>query len=61
MLNPSPLVVVGTVVAVAAGIISFLLAQPDVVLAPTVKVILGAANIALTILALRLNLNGPTE
>lgn len=39
------------VLGVAAAIITFLLMQPDVVLPPWVKVILGAANVGIAVLA----------
>lgn len=45
---------IGTGLVVTASIVvSFLLTQPDVVLTPTVKVALGAANVALVYWARR--------
>lgn len=49
------------VIPVLAGVVSFLLTQSDVVVAPALKVALGAANVALTILALRLNIPSVTK
>lgn len=41
---------------VAQAIVSYLLTQPDVVLSPTVKVLLGAAAVGLSSIALFLKL-----
>lgn len=57
MLELTPFKIVATTVAIASAVTAFLLSQPDVVLSPGIKVVLGAAQVALTVLALKLNLD----
>ncbi len=47
---------VGLGILVAQAVVSFLLAQPDIVLPPVVKVALGAAAVGLSTVALFLKL-----
>lgn len=51
--------VVAGVLVVLSAVLAFLLSQPDVVFAPMVRVILGAANVGVTALALYMNVSLP--
>lgn len=53
--------VVAGVLVVSSAVLAFLLSQPDVVFAPMVRVILGAANVGVTALALYLNVRLPGQ
>lgn len=51
--------IVAGVLVVLSAVLAFLLSQPDVVFEPMVRVILGAANVAVTTLALYMNVALP--
>lgn len=51
--------VVAGVLVVTSAVLAYLLSQPDVTFEPTIRVILGAANIGVTTLALYLNVSLP--
>ncbi len=53
--------VVAGILVVSSAILAFLLSQPDVVFAPMVRVILGAANVGVTALALYLKVVLPGQ
>lgn len=53
--------VIAGVLVVSSAVLSFLLSQPDVVFEPPIRVILGAANIGVTTLALYLNVRMPGQ
>ena len=55
----TPTVIVGTVIAIASTVIGILLTQSDIVISPPVKLALVCTNAALSVLALRLNLDPP--
>lgn len=49
------------VLVVLSAVLAFLLSQPDVVFEPMVRVILGAANVGVTTLALYLKVSLPGQ
>ena len=51
--------VVAVLVVVASAVLAFLLGQSDVTFDPVVKLVLGAANVAVTTLALYLRVTLP--
>ena len=51
--------IVAGVLVVLSAVLAFLLSQPDVVFEPMVRVILGAANVGVTTLALYMNVALP--
>lgn len=51
--------VVAGILVVTSAVLAFLLSQPDVTFDPQIRVILGAANIGVTTLALYLNVQLP--
>lgn len=53
--------VVAGVLVVSSAILAFLLSQPDVVFEPQIRVILGAANVGVTALALYLRVTLPGQ
>ena len=54
--------IVAGVIIVSSAVVSFLLVgQSDIVFDPVIKVVLGAANVALTTLGLYLNVRMPGQ
>lgn len=53
--------IVGGVIIVSSAVVSFLLAQTGVEFDPTIQLILGAINVALTTLGLYLNVRMPGQ
>lgn len=53
--------IVAGILVVTSAVLAFLLSQPDVVFEPMVRVILGAANVGVTAMALYLKVALPGQ
>ena len=53
--------IVAGVILVSQAVVAFLLAQQDIQFEPATRVVLGAANVGLTALALYLNVRMPGQ